>query len=241
MKKIVALLAVLFALSVAAIVIIIPSSQLPQPRNVDAANDRFMLLRSNWSPGFTTNYTLAFSDLVGILATNNSFLNQLITNATFQSNFIFYATNSSTINNFITTISPYSLNSGYVLTAAGQVTNYLLDCGRTNNIGQTNIYATIDATANVNLLAITNLGVGNWAPFSFNIIADGGNRVVWFPSSWWNPPFADLSTNNLTVDGSTYRILLTSGNEMRITIQSNAPPPCPTSNHLSVIWTTYGQ
>lgn len=218
-------------------VIILPTSQWPIRSTIKPFDRTLMLDTNNLNPQFT-NYTVAFNDIVQNIATNNTFLTVLFTNPTFVSNFVFYATNSSTINNFITTINPEAEFNGVVLVPT-QATNYILDWGTTNNFGQTNIYGTIDATANVN---ITGFAHGfMWGLFSVNIIADGGNRVVWFPANWWNPPNADLSTNNLTADGATYRITLMNGNELRLTVQSNAPPPCVTSNHLSVIWTTFGQ
>lgn len=194
-----------------------------------------------------SNATILWTDLAAsmgaVLSTNTVFLQELVTNQNFITNLQTVLVTNNTVNSNTAAIAqsnallyaPYSLNTGYVLTSVGGVTNYFLDCSRTNNLLQTNVYATIDAQNNVNILAVTNMPHGSWAPFSFNIIADGGNRVVWFPGSWWNPPMADLSTNNLTADGSTYRITLASGNEMRVTIQTNA------ANHFSIIWTTFGQ
>ena len=214
--------------------LIVPSSQLPIYTTIQPW-DRFIGIDTNNIPftNFSSRFDVFATNMANALSTNSVFLGLLSSNI---SVILVQGTNAN-LNQLATTINPI-ISTGYILAPSG-ISNFTLDFGHTNNFGQTNIYATIDATNNVNISGFTHFNM--WGILSVNIFADGGNRTVWFPGNWWNPPNADLATNNLVISGSQYYIVLNNGNELRLTLQSNAPPPAVTSNHLSVIWTTFGQ
>lgn len=121
--------------------------------------------------------------------------------------------------------SNYVNKIGVEIFSASNSTNYWWDFGLTNDAGPI-VYQTVFATNNVNFLGVTN--VRQWAQISMNVVARSADRTISIPTN-----LPHLNTNGLQIGGSTYRLVLTNGNEFRITIQSNIT--------LSTIWTCFGQ
>ncbi len=121
-------------------------------------------------------------------------------------------------------------SSNYVNKVGTQIfavngTNVWLDFGLTNDSGPI-VYQTLIATNNVNFLGPTNAEI--WRLISLNVFASGADRTLSIPTN-----LPHLNTNGLILGGSTFRLVLTNGNEFRITLQSNLS--------LSTLWTTFGQ
>lgn len=121
------------------------------------------------------------------------------------------------------------IEDGYIFapqSGSSSATNYfLLDFGRTNTLGQGLIYASSVATNDVVFTSITNLT--QWGLLSLNVVASGANRTIYVPQ--W-PHFI---TNGWFSTNGFYGMVLTNGNEFRLTVQSNLT--------LSTTWATFGQ
>lgn len=126
-----------------------------------------------------------------------------------------------------------SLRDGFMMGVASKSVNtnqYWWDFGKATN-GLHEIYASLDGTNSVQFLGVTN-GL-MWQPFSFNVVARGGNITMYMPTN-----LPHFNTNFWTLSGSLYALTLTNGNEFRMTLQSNQSGGSPT---LSTLWTTFGQ
>lgn len=104
------------------------------------------------------------------------------------------------------------------------IDTYLLDFGRTNSLGQPYIYNSILAT-NRSRMVVTNCS--QWGLLSLNVVASA-NVFVFFPTN-----LPHLDTNGLTFSNGVWGLVLTNGNELRMTFQSNIT--------MSSLWTTFGQ
>ena len=133
--------------------------------------------------------------------------------------------------NWESTAAISQIESGYNMQPAsinGATNYYWLDCGKTVGSSQNMIYASLSATnANTEFLGLTNAVM--WDLLSVNVDAVGGNTTVLVPDSW--PHF---NTTGWTHVAPFYSIILTNGNEMRLTAQTNY-------NTLSTTWATFGQ
>lgn len=115
---------------------------------------------------------------------------------------------------------------GFTLTPVTNTDLYWWDFGVTNALGQKLIYATLQATNDVEFIGVTNCT--KWGTLSFNVVASGADRLVRLPTG-----LPHLDTFGLTLTNGAYQLTLTNGNEFRMTIQSNST--------LSTLWTTFGQ
>lgn len=123
-----------------------------------------------------------------------------------------------------------TIENGYTMTPSSQVTNYWLDCGQTNGLGQDIIYASLSANNDVNILGFTNQVL--WDIISINIVANGGNRNIYVPG-WW-PHFTTNGTPGWVTANGKYSLVLTNNSELRLTVQTNRIT-------VSTLWQTFGQ
>lgn len=134
-----------------------------------------------------------------------------------------------TLTSTLTNNPSAAIRDGYIFAPQPNstiATNYfLLDFGKTNLLAQPLIYASAIATNDVVFTGTTNLL--QWGVLSANVVASGANRTIYVPQ--W-PHFI---TNGWFSSNGFYGIVLTNGNEFRLTVQSNLT--------LSTTWATFGQ
>jgi hypothetical protein len=169
-----------------------------------------------------------FSTLITIIGTtSNSLISTLNTTLNTSSNSLVSLIN--TTSNALVTAIGASIENGYVMSPTvvhGATNVYWMDFGMTAN-GLPLLYATLSGTTSfVQLAGPTNCSM--WKLLSLNVIASGADRTILVPDS-----FPHFTTNGWTHAAPYYSIVLTNGNELRLTIQSNIT--------LSTTWQTYGQ
>lgn len=112
-----------------------------------------------------------------------------------------------------------AIRDGYFFTLANGstlATNYFwMDFGRTNAFGQHLIYASAIATNDIVILGPTNCAT--WGLLSFNLLASGADRKVYFP-----PVIFGLNTNGLSFTNGWAFTTVSNGYLWRSTTQSNS-------------------
>jgi hypothetical protein len=140
--------------------------------------------------------------------------------------------NSVSVANFLnirSSFDPFTVvDMATNLFKSGTPNEYWIDWGHTNNLGQTNIYGTLTATADVKLHLPTNGVRGSL--WSFNVVASGANRTITLET---NMPHFDTNGGFALNGSSLYSLLLSNGCELRMSFQSNST--------MSVLWKTTGQ
>lgn len=123
------------------------------------------------------------------------------------------------------------LFTDYLLSASLDVnTNVLaLDFMATNGAGQRLLYAYYVATSDVRVYT-TNTAIGRM--LSYNIVASGGNRKLYYPTNTFHYP--NFTTNGWTLTGPYYTLILTNGNELRMSHRTNTAV-------FSTLWQSFGQ
>ena len=182
---------------------------------------RYPLLQTDMDGGGQCITNLGCLQVGSVSATTITTSNLFATNITAQTLNVSNV-NVATINNNsfstlcnVQLLEVFDMGTNAVLQAAG-TNRYWMDMKHTNAMGQIDIYATLVPTNDVQIELPTNGFRGGL--LSFNILARGADRVVFFPTN-----FAAFNTNDagLVLAGSRYVGHLTSGNEYRFTIQSN--------------------
>jgi len=196
---------------------------------------------------FTITLLNEVAQMTAELSTNANFLNSILTNQSFVdsiSNIVYnnqtvisnisFTTSSNTVLSLASTVSPVSLlsisNMTLAVSSAGSNT-YWLNCGITNSLGQTNIYQAVYATNDVVLGGVTNSINGSL--LSTHIFALGANRTIFFPTNVFQSGYAKFITNGLTLASQAETLVLSNGNELRLTFQADKTN--------AWLWTTFGQ
>lgn len=186
-----------------------------------------LLLRAVPNPSFQSFTTNDFKTNGYIIALSPAISNQWNVDATNAANSIVNQSITQNVSTIGATLDGARiLSSGF----ANGADTYLLDFQLTNGTGQKLIYRTIAATNNCRLI-VTN--AQTWGLLSLNIIASNINTLVLFPY-----PLPHLDTNGLTLfttnSITNYSLTLSNGNELRLSLQSNAVT-------MSSLWQTFGQ
>lgn len=194
-----------------------------------AASVPRMSIRFGLLQGDTDGNQQCITNLACISAGTGTFNNLNATNLTVYQNLTVTTINNNPVSAFgggtCDVLSVLDMGSDLVVQA--QTNTYYINWGHTNSVGQTNIYASLQATNDVQILHPTNGIRGSL--MSFNVVAWGGDRVVFLDTNW---PHFDTN-GGFVLAGSKYVMYLTNHNELRVTIQSNVVD--------SLLWAVFGQ